>query len=83
MCSRSTTTPAFRCGIVVSMRRSPRQLLCAQVESPAPPVVFDLFERVMARVRPKAVTLEYNWSPQFPESTLMKHVDRVHEIVRN
>jgi hypothetical protein len=38
---------------------------------------------VMARVRPTAVTLEYNWSPQFPESTLVKHLDRVREIVRN
>jgi hypothetical protein len=38
---------------------------------------------VIARVRPKAVTLEYNWSPQFPESTLVRHIDRVHEIVRN
>ena len=51
--------------------------------TPAPPVVFDLLERVMTRVRPKAVTLEYNWSPQFPESTLVKHINRVHEIVRN
>lgn len=51
--------------------------------TPAPPAVFDLLERVMARVRPTAVTLEYNWSPQFPESTLIKHIDRVHEIVRN
>jgi uncharacterized protein len=50
---------------------------------PAPPVVFELFERVMTRVRPKAVTLEYNWSPQFPESTLIKHINRVREIVRN
>jgi hypothetical protein len=50
--------------------------------SPAPPVVFDLLERVRERVRPKAVTLEYNWSPQFPESMLVKHIDRVHEIVR-
>jgi uncharacterized protein (UPF0276 family) len=50
--------------------------------SPAPSVVFDLLERVMKRVRPKAVTLEYNWSPQFPESMLVKHIDRVHEIVR-
>jgi hypothetical protein len=51
--------------------------------SPAPPFVFDLLERVRARVRPKAVTLEYNWSPEFPESTLVKHINRVHEIVRN
>ena len=51
--------------------------------TPAPPVTFDLLERVMARGRPKAVTLEYNWSPQFPESTLVKHINRVYEIVRN
>ena len=51
--------------------------------TPAPPAVFDLLERVLARVSPTAVTLEYNWSPQFPESTLVKHIDRVHEIVRN
>jgi len=50
--------------------------------SPAPPVVFDLLERVVKRVRPKAVTLEYNWSPQFPESILIKHIDRVNEIMR-
>ena len=50
--------------------------------TPAPPVVFDLLERVLARVRPRAVTLEYNWSPQFPESMLVRHIDRVHEIVR-
>jgi uncharacterized protein (UPF0276 family) len=51
--------------------------------TPAPPLAFDLLERVMARVRPKAVTLEYNWSPQFPESTLTRHINRVREIVRN
>ena len=50
--------------------------------SPAPQVVFDLLERVRKRVRPKAVTLEYNWSPEFPESVLLNHIDRVHEIVR-
>ncbi|HEX3251109.1 MAG TPA: DUF692 family protein [Pyrinomonadaceae bacterium] len=50
--------------------------------SPAPPVVFDLLESVLKRVRPKAVTLEYNWSPQFPESMLVKHIDRIHELVR-
>jgi uncharacterized protein (UPF0276 family) len=50
--------------------------------SPAPPVVFELLERVLKRVRPKAVTLEYNWSPQFPESMLVKHIDRIHELVR-
>src|SRR5215510_4354175 len=50
--------------------------------TPAPPVVFDLLERVRERVRPKAVTLEYNWSPQFPESMLVRHIDRINEIVR-
>jgi len=50
--------------------------------SPAPPEVFDLLERVLARVRPRAVTLEYNWSPHFPESMLFRHIDQLHQIVR-
>jgi uncharacterized protein len=50
--------------------------------APAPPEVFDLLRRVLGRVRPKAVTLEYNWSPDFPESMLLKHIDQIREIVR-
>jgi uncharacterized protein len=45
--------------------------------TPAPPVVFELLERVLARARPRGVTLEYNWSPDFPRSVLRAHLERV------
>jgi uncharacterized protein (UPF0276 family) len=48
---------------------------------PATETVFGLLERVLTRARPRAVTLEYNWSPSFPQTTLKKHIDRVHEMV--
>ena len=48
---------------------------------PATETIFRLLERVLKRARPRAVTLEYNWSPSFPQTTLKKHVDRVHEMV--
>jgi uncharacterized protein len=49
--------------------------------TPAPELVFRLLERVLDRARPKAVTVEYNWSPSFPQSTLKKHLERVHEVL--
>jgi uncharacterized protein (UPF0276 family) len=45
--------------------------------TPAPPLVFDLLDRVLERARPRAITLEYNWSPTFPQATLKTHIDRV------
>ena len=48
--------------------------------TPATEPVFDLLQRVLRRARPRAVTLEYNWSPSFPRSTLKKHVERVREM---
>jgi len=51
--------------------------------TPATEAVFDLLQRVLRRARPRAVTLEYNWSPSFPRSTLKKHVERVREMVGN
>lgn len=51
--------------------------------TPATEPVFDLLQRVLRRARPRAVTLEYNWSPSFPRSTLKKHVERVREMVGN
>jgi len=48
---------------------------------PASEAVFGLLKRVLTRARPSAVTLEYNWSPSFPQSTLKKHLVRVHEMV--
>lgn len=49
--------------------------------TPAPAAVFELLERVVERVRPRAVTLEYNWSPSFPQATLKSHIERVRQIV--
>ena len=43
--------------------------------APAPPLVFDLLERVAARARPKALTLEYNWLT-FPPALLLSHIER-------
>jgi uncharacterized protein (UPF0276 family) len=51
--------------------------------TPATEPVFDLLRRVLQQARPRAVTLEYNWSPSFPLSTLKKHVELVHELVGN
>jgi uncharacterized protein (UPF0276 family) len=49
--------------------------------TPAPPKVFALLERVLERAQPRALTLEYNWSPNFPQSILRTHVERVHETL--
>jgi uncharacterized protein (UPF0276 family) len=49
--------------------------------TPAPAAVFDLLERVLARARPRALTLEYNWSPHFPRAVLESHVERVSRMV--
>jgi uncharacterized protein (UPF0276 family) len=49
--------------------------------TPAPPIVFELLERVLERARPRAITLEYNWSPTFPQSTLKRHIDCVRQAV--
>jgi uncharacterized protein (UPF0276 family) len=49
--------------------------------TPAPEAVFQLLDRVLRRTEPRAVTLEYNWSPSFPQSTLKQHLERVHKMV--
>ena len=49
--------------------------------TPAPAAVFDLLERVMQRARPRALTLEYNWSPNFPQAILKAHLERVRRMV--
>lgn len=48
---------------------------------PAPKLVFDLLERALARARPRALTLEYNWSASFPEATLVSHLDRARAML--
>ena len=49
--------------------------------TPAPPLVFELLERVMQRARPRALTLEYNWSAQFPLAVLRNHLDRARTLL--
>lgn len=49
--------------------------------TPAPPAVFDLLERVLERVRPRAVTLEYNWSSSFPRGVLQKQLNHVRDLL--
>jgi uncharacterized protein (UPF0276 family) len=44
--------------------------------APAPPLVFELLERVLQRARPRALTLEYNWSSRFPPGILLAHLGR-------
>jgi hypothetical protein len=44
---------------------------------PAPPLVFELLDTVLRRVRPRALTVEYNWSPRFPQAILAQHLSRL------
>ena len=49
--------------------------------TPAPALLFDMLERVLQRVRPRAVTLEYNWSASFPRGVLLEHIDRTRRML--
>jgi uncharacterized protein len=49
--------------------------------TPAPPQVFELLERLMRRARPKALTLEYNWSAHFPSALMREHLSRAREAI--
>jgi uncharacterized protein (UPF0276 family) len=49
--------------------------------TPAPAAVFELLARVLRRVRPRVLTLEYNWSSHFPRSVLLDHVDRARRML--
>jgi len=48
---------------------------------PAPPEVFDLLQQVLGHVRPRALTLEYNWSGAFPQSILQQQLDRTRTLL--
>jgi hypothetical protein len=49
--------------------------------TPAPAPVFELLERVLERACPQALTLEYNWSPSFPQAVLQTHIQRVRDLL--
>ena len=49
--------------------------------SPAPETVRRLLTQVLARAQPRAITLEYNWSIQFPIEVLRAELDRTRRQV--
>jgi uncharacterized protein (UPF0276 family) len=48
---------------------------------PAPPVLFELLERLLARAQLRALTFEYNWSASFPPSIVADHIARARKLV--
>jgi uncharacterized protein len=48
---------------------------------PAPDLTFQLLEKVLRRTTPRAVTLEYNWSPSFPKELLKSHILRIRQLL--
>jgi hypothetical protein len=38
--------------------------------------IFELLQMALERARPRAVTFEYNWSPELPDETLLDQFDR-------
>lgn len=43
--------------------------------------IFELLRCCLKRVRPKAVTLEYNWHSQFEDDVMMQHIKRIRDAV--
>jgi uncharacterized protein (UPF0276 family) len=39
--------------------------------------VFDLLDRLLRQAQPRAITLEYNWDPDFPVEIVRRDLDRV------
>ena len=50
--------------------------------APVPEVVFDLLDDIADRVRPRAVTFEYNWASAMPETLMVEQIKRIREILR-
>lgn len=48
---------------------------------PAPAMVFELLEQALRRVRPRALTLEYNWSPTFPHAIMQAQIERARRLL--
>jgi uncharacterized protein len=48
--------------------------------NPAPELVFQLLRQIRRRARPRAITLEYNWAPDFSDDIVLDHLDRVRTI---
>jgi uncharacterized protein (UPF0276 family) len=48
---------------------------------PAPQEAFDLLAAISDRIRPDAVTFEYNWAPSIPGSVLVEQVQTVRTLL--
>ena len=48
---------------------------------PAPAMVFELLEQALRRARPRALTLEYNWSPTFPHAIMRAQIERARQLL--
>lgn len=48
--------------------------------APVLEAAFEVLAQVAARVRPRAVTFEYNWAPSIPDSMLVTQIARVREL---
>ena len=42
---------------------------------------FELVNMLLARCRPKAITLEYNWDSQFPINTVKRDIGRIRDLL--
>lgn len=47
----------------------------------APEIVFDLLALLLAKCQLRAVTLEYNWSVQFPGTVLLQEIARTRDVL--
>ncbi len=48
----------------------------------APPEQFMLLSRALERCRPRALTFEYNWTPDLPDEPLLQQVERARDLLR-
>ena len=48
---------------------------------PAPAMVFELLAQALRRARPRALTLEYNWSPTFPHAIMQAQIVRARKLL--
>jgi uncharacterized protein (UPF0276 family) len=48
--------------------------------APVPGAAFDVLAQVSERVRPQAITFEYNWAPSIPDSLLVSQISRIREL---
>lgn len=50
---------------------------------PAPEIVYQMLEKVLRSVSPRAITLEYNWSLAFPTNVLIEEVEKVRRTINS